>query len=215
MTNNDLHVRIRNLNSLRRRFDQNQQDVSYTIMALLPTLGTHIIEGMDVEGITQELQSHSRASKARIEFQPPPPPSVEDSIASSLEIVQSREHDIRSDNGSVSALSSTGIEDVATSDLGSSSMSWVDPSSSAISFSQLSAESPAVAGPSTVPSVPPEQDLASSLPLTTTTTTTTTPSSASSAVLGEIANVCLSAYNSCLRLAINLRSVGSHHQIAI
>ena len=91
-------------------------------MALLPTLGAHILEGMDVEGVTQELQSYSRASKSRIELQHPTAPS-ESSAASSTENVRAAESDVRSDNGSVSVVSS--MEGVPT-ELSASSTSWVD-----------------------------------------------------------------------------------------
>ena len=50
-------------NSLRRRFVQNQEDISYTIMALLPTVGEQILEELNVEGVTHELQSKSRTSQ--------------------------------------------------------------------------------------------------------------------------------------------------------
>ena len=49
---------------LRRRFQTAQEDVSYTILALLPTLAKQITEGMDVESLTQELQSRSKAHTA-------------------------------------------------------------------------------------------------------------------------------------------------------
>ena len=84
--------------SLRRRFEQNQQDISFTVMALLPTLGTHILEGMDVEGVTQELQSYSKVPKARIELQHPTAPS-ESSLTSSVDNVPLQEPDVRSENG--------------------------------------------------------------------------------------------------------------------
>ncbi|EMD36779.1 hypothetical protein CERSUDRAFT_114689 [Gelatoporia subvermispora B] len=114
--------------NLRRRFEQNQQDVSYTIMALLPTLGTHILDGMDVEGVTQELQSLSKTAKARpLEFQPPDPPS-DASLASSVASLRHDEHEARSDNGSISVVSSN--DAAAPSEMSASSSSWVDQFSS-------------------------------------------------------------------------------------
>lgn len=164
--------------SLRRRFSQNQQDVSYTIMALLPTLGTLIIERMDVEGVTQELQSHSKTSKASITFRTPPAPSTELGSSFSMELVPSHEHEIRSENGSSGV--SSGVDDINTSDLGSSV--------SAMSFSQVSTPNLGVAGPSSLPTPspstePPEKDLSASF------ITTTTTSSASSAAQGETGHV--------------------------
>ncbi|CAN6604755.1 peroxisomal biogenesis factor 3 [Trichomonascus vanleenenianus] len=43
--------------NLKRRFEQNQQDASFTIMALLPTLTDQIVEKYPVESITAELQA--------------------------------------------------------------------------------------------------------------------------------------------------------------
>ncbi|TBU26261.1 Peroxin-3 [Dichomitus squalens] len=112
--------------NLRRRFEQNQQDISFTIMALLPTIGTHILEGMDVEGVIQELQSFSGVPKTRIELQHPTAPS-ESSVASSVENIRAAESDVRSDNGSVSVISSM---DGVPTELSASSTSWVDHFSS-------------------------------------------------------------------------------------
>ena len=52
-------------NSLRRRFQSTHDDVCFTIMALMPTLASQILEDMDVETLTNELQSISRASRSR------------------------------------------------------------------------------------------------------------------------------------------------------
>ena len=43
--------------NLRRRFEQNQQDATFTIMALLPSLFIYVLEKYPVEKITQELQA--------------------------------------------------------------------------------------------------------------------------------------------------------------
>ncbi|KAJ4391833.1 peroxin [Gnomoniopsis smithogilvyi] len=42
--------------NLRRRFQQNQEDCTYTVLALLPTAATKILETLDVEKITLEIQ---------------------------------------------------------------------------------------------------------------------------------------------------------------
>merc|ERR1711977_440937 len=42
--------------NLRRRFEQNQEDCTYTILALLPTATTNILEAMPTESITYEIQ---------------------------------------------------------------------------------------------------------------------------------------------------------------
>ncbi|KAF8336873.1 Peroxin-3 [Cantharellus anzutake] len=52
--------------NLRKRFQQNQEDCSYHILALLPTLGNSILEEMDVERITLQLQqSRTTTSQAK------------------------------------------------------------------------------------------------------------------------------------------------------
>ncbi|KAF8153378.1 Peroxin-3-domain-containing protein [Crassisporium funariophilum] len=111
--------------SLRRRFLQTQEDVSYTILALLPTLSEQILEQMDVEALTQELQTRSRARRQQIsphpqqlQFQRPP-----SSLASSIDLVQ--EQDTRSDVDSalVRPLETSGLQ------------SWVESTSSAGSHS--------------------------------------------------------------------------------
>lgn len=84
-------------------------------MALLPTIGEHIIKGMDVEGLTNDLQEKSRASKLIRSSRPISPES------------QPPQHtptdtDARSDMGS-SIISS--IQEVGTT-LGDSTQSWVD-----------------------------------------------------------------------------------------
>jgi len=49
---------------MRKRFEQNRQDISFTIMTYMPLLSKHILNEMDVEALTTELQSLSRAAKA-------------------------------------------------------------------------------------------------------------------------------------------------------
>lgn len=43
--------------NLRRRFAQNQEDCTYTVLALLPTATDNIVSALPVEKITQELQA--------------------------------------------------------------------------------------------------------------------------------------------------------------
>ncbi|KAI0672191.1 Peroxin-3 [Trametes maxima] len=135
--------------NLRRRFDQNQQDISFTAMALLPTLGAHILQDMDVEGVTQELQSFSRAPKERLELQHPTAPS-ESSVTSSVDNPRGLDADMRSDNGSVSVISSN---DGAPTELSASSSSWVDQVSS-LQSSQVSQAPPEPAGDGTTSTSP-------------------------------------------------------------
>ena len=100
---------------MRKRFQQNRQDISFTIMTYLPLLSKHILSEMDVEALTAELQSLSRAAKApRIpraigrEQQPLPPHHRQqspraDSLESSAELVRSS--DARSETSSASYIS--------------------------------------------------------------------------------------------------------------
>ncbi|KAI0357695.1 hypothetical protein OH77DRAFT_1421788 [Trametes cingulata] len=121
--------------NLRRRFDQNQQDISFTVMALLPTLGAHVLQEMDVEGVTQELQSFSKVPKDKTEHQHPAAPS-ESSVTSSVDNHRP-DTDMRSDNGSVSVISSN---DGVPTELSASSASWVDQFSMPSSQAHLSPE---------------------------------------------------------------------------
>ena len=126
------------MGSLRRWFDNNQQNVSFTIMALLPTVGEHIIEGMDVEGLTNELQEKSRASRVARNSGLMSPESQPPKHAST-------DTDARSDMGS-STISS--VPEVGTT-LGDSTRSWVDGFSLRSSRENLSGE----AEPSNLPGV--------------------------------------------------------------
>lgn len=49
--------------SLRRRFEQNQEDCTFTVLALLPTVTTSILETMNTEKITYEIQQTKTPSK--------------------------------------------------------------------------------------------------------------------------------------------------------
>src|SRR6476620_1276334 len=52
--------------SLRRRFEQNQTDCTYTVLALLPTATENIIEALPVEELTKELQRKRAERLARL-----------------------------------------------------------------------------------------------------------------------------------------------------
>lgn len=103
--------------SMRRRFQQNMQDISFTIMTYMPLLSKNILDEMDVEALTAELQSLSRTAEIRRSSQaapgqeqavlpPPPPPQVSprpESLDSSVELIRSS--DARSETSSASFLS--------------------------------------------------------------------------------------------------------------
>ncbi|KAI9741888.1 MAG: peroxin [Cirrosporium novae-zelandiae] len=86
--------------NLRRRFEQNQTDCTYTVLALLPTAAENILEALPVEQITHELQQ-KKAEKARgttttSEFAPSEissgPPSAIDDDGRSLASFQSESY---------------------------------------------------------------------------------------------------------------------------
>ncbi|KAG5642120.1 hypothetical protein DXG03_003591 [Asterophora parasitica] len=129
--------------NLKRRFIQTQDDVSFTVHALLQTLTDQILADMDVEGITLELQTRSKARHAA-RLAPQPPSESEDSasLASSIHVVQSREHEQHEDRDSARAISVSSVsalyhEDASssTSDMASLGHSWVDASGSTTSGS--------------------------------------------------------------------------------
>jgi peroxin-3 len=71
------------IDSLRRRFEQNQEDCTFTVLALLPTATDNILAELETERITFELQQQKAAKLAR-NGEPHPselgsgPPSVTD-----------------------------------------------------------------------------------------------------------------------------------------
>lgn len=88
--------------SLRRRFQSTHDDVCFTIMALIPTLASQVLEDMDVEALTNELQSISRASRSRTLH-----PSQNQQRSQSVSDLSSVS-DVHSDAGSVSFSSYSG-----------------------------------------------------------------------------------------------------------
>lgn len=50
--------------NLRRRFEQNQEDCTFTVLALLPTATTNILEAINTEKITYEIQQMKGSSAA-------------------------------------------------------------------------------------------------------------------------------------------------------
>lgn len=78
--------------SLRRRFEQNQEDCTYTVLALLPTVRDEIIGSLPVEEISNELQKQKAERLARSvggmsdvassDFPSGPPSMIDDDKAS-------------------------------------------------------------------------------------------------------------------------------------
>ncbi|KAK0772651.1 peroxin [Friedmanniomyces endolithicus] len=77
--------------NLRRRFEQNQEDCTYTVLALLPTIRDEVIAALPVEQITEQLQQERQdrltrmgASEAASTDFPSVPPSVAEDDGKSL-----------------------------------------------------------------------------------------------------------------------------------
>ncbi|KAM3564959.1 hypothetical protein ARSEF4850_001584 [Beauveria asiatica] len=66
--------------NLRRRFEQNQEDCTFTVLALLPTATTNVLAEMNTEQITYEIQQAKTAKvvKANPTDAAPAPPSIAD-----------------------------------------------------------------------------------------------------------------------------------------
>lgn len=79
--------------NLRRRFEQNQEDCSFTVLAILPTATEEIFAAIPVEQIVEELQQHKAERLARSvatsEIASSVPPSVTDDDGKSLTSFQS------------------------------------------------------------------------------------------------------------------------------
>jgi peroxin-3 len=81
--------------SLRRRFEQNQTDCTFTVLALLPTVTENILEALPVEQLTHELQQKKAERLARVTGEgvaselSSGPPSIRDGDTASLSSLQS------------------------------------------------------------------------------------------------------------------------------
>ncbi|KAF7436157.1 peroxin [Pleurotus ostreatus] len=121
--------------NLRRRFYQNQEHVSFTVMALISTLSEQVVEGMDVESVTGELQAMSKSVvKAPLSANPGtttilPPQPAETSTSDSLNNSDPTQFhtpmiDLDAQSETHSAISSNPSED-AVSNMEHSSRSWM------------------------------------------------------------------------------------------
>jgi peroxin-3 len=130
--------------TLRRRYQQTQDDISYTVMALLPTLAEQILSDMDVERLTEELKNMSKQKSHR------PQPEVDHAGPSSMSDFlvpngpqSTREDETRSEASADSFATTSDSQAVdATSvtspNLSSSTTSWVDNMSSTSSIQEMS-----------------------------------------------------------------------------
>ncbi|KAK2050760.1 peroxin-3 [Colletotrichum somersetense] len=64
--------------NLRRRFEQNQEDCTFTVLALLPSATTNILEAMNTESITYEIQKMKGQTKSLKVGENVSPPSIAD-----------------------------------------------------------------------------------------------------------------------------------------
>ena len=82
--------------SLRRRFQQNQEDCTFTVLALLPTATDNIIDALPVETITHDLQQKKAERLGKSAGTPSElssgPPSVTDEDGKSLASFQSESY---------------------------------------------------------------------------------------------------------------------------
>lgn len=53
---------IDNLSSVKRRFEQNQQDCNFTVLSLIPSLGENLFGLLNVEALTVQLQQLAAAA---------------------------------------------------------------------------------------------------------------------------------------------------------
>ena len=100
---------IDTLFSLRRRFEQNQRDCTFTVLALLPTVTENIVEALPVEQITNELQQ-KRAERLARTGQEGTPSELSSSLASGTD---------GADAASMSSMQSSSF--IHTSQMGESS----------------------------------------------------------------------------------------------
>ncbi|KAK0183849.1 Peroxin-3 [Armillaria mellea] len=120
--------------SLKRRFRQTHEDISYAVLALVPTLSEQIMEGMDVEALIQELQNFGKARPA------PSPLSVEDehgsprSMSSSMSVV-SEAPSVVSLGSSTEMTESDMSMSASVSSISPSEVSLPDSTASSTSFS--------------------------------------------------------------------------------
>ncbi|KAK0199879.1 Peroxin-3 [Desarmillaria ectypa] len=121
--------------SLKRRFRQTHEDISYAVLALIPTLSEQIMEGMDVEALIQELQNFGKARPA------PLPLNVEDEHGSPQSM--SSNMSVMSEAASVVSLgSSSEMSFQPESDMSlSASVSSISPSEVSLPDSNASSTS--------------------------------------------------------------------------
>lgn len=82
----ETNLRIFSVDSLRRRFEQNQTDCTFTVLALLPTASENILAALPVEELTNQLQQKKAERLAKLsageattsELSSGPPSTIDD-----------------------------------------------------------------------------------------------------------------------------------------
>ncbi|KAH6610330.1 peroxin-3 protein [Trichoderma cornu-damae] len=64
--------------NLRRRFEQNQEDCTFTVLALLPTATANVVTALNTEKITYEIQQIKSSARSLKGIQTTSPPSIAD-----------------------------------------------------------------------------------------------------------------------------------------
>ncbi|TFL07686.1 Peroxin-3 [Pterulicium gracile] len=125
--------------TLRRRYQQTQEDISYTVLALLPTLAEQILMDMDVERLTTELQNMSKSKRQQLLS---PQLAIEGPSHSEFLIPQNMPRSGDDEARSEASVGSTSTSDLqvvdpnspsSTSHLSYSTTSWVENMSDASS----------------------------------------------------------------------------------
>jgi peroxin-3 len=116
--------------SLKKRFFQNQQDCTFTALALLPGLGSQILAGLDVEGVIQVLQDRSRHRESNGPSQSEPSfPSnaLQQDLPSNITPTLPTMRTTGDPNVLASATSDIGVGEISTTGhMGESALSWVE-----------------------------------------------------------------------------------------
>ncbi|KAK1965370.1 peroxin-3 [Colletotrichum sublineola] len=108
--------------NLRRRFEQNQEDCTFTVLALLPSATTSILEAMNTENITYEIQKMKGQTKNLKAGESTSPPSIADTTMTEDDGRSMISSSVQSESGvhaSIVTVPAEGAEGSASQDGGS------------------------------------------------------------------------------------------------
>ncbi|KAK2009826.1 peroxin-3 [Colletotrichum eremochloae] len=108
--------------NLRRRFEQNQEDCTFTVLALLPSATTSILEAMNTENITYEIQKMKGQTKNLKAGESTSPPSIADTTMTEDDGRSMISSSVQSESGvhaSIVTVPTDGAEGSASQDGGS------------------------------------------------------------------------------------------------